>query len=183
LALSASICFEQSYGGIEGDSASAAELFALLSNIAQLQLRQDIAVTGSVNQWGQIQAIGMVNEKIEGFYDVCKVIGLTGRQGVCIPASNVRNLVLREDVRQAISDGEFHIYPIDTVDEGMELLSGIKAGNVDEQKTLHCFINERLTYMAQTLRNFGSTDRFREAPAAPREPEVPGPPKTPEDQP
>jgi predicted ATP-dependent protease len=183
LALSASICFEQSYGGIEGDSASAAELFALLSNIAQLPLRQDIAVTGSVNQWGQIQAIGMVNEKIEGFYDVCKVVGLTGGQGVCIPESNVRNLVLRDDVRQAISEGEFHVYPIKTVDEGMELLSSIKAGDVDEPKTLHWFINERLTDMAQTLRNFGSTDRFREISAGSQKPEVPGPPKTPEDQP
>ena len=183
LALSASICFEQSYSGVEGDSASAAELFALLSNIAGLPLRQDIAITGSVNQWGRIQAIGMVNEKIEGFYDVCKVVGLTGRQGVCIPESNVRNLVLRNDVRQAVSNGEFHIYHIETVDQGLELLSDIKAGGVDEQNTLHWLINNRLAEMAQSLRQFGLPGRLTEAPAAAQEAKKPEPPKTPQDQP
>jgi ATP-dependent Lon protease len=183
LALSASICFEQTYSGVEGDSASAAELFALLSNIARLPLRQDIAITGSVNQWGQIQAIGMVNEKVEGFYDVCKIVGLTGRQGVCIPKSNVQNLVLRHDVRQALSDGEFHIYPIETVDQGLELLTGVKAGRLDEQQTLHWLVNSRLKEMAQNLRRFDLPDRFKEVARPGQEPKAPGPPKTPEDQP
>ena len=182
LALSASICFEQSYSGVEGDSASAAELFVLLSNVAQIPLRQDIAITGSVNQWGHIQAIGMVNEKIEGFYDVCKVIGLTGHQGVCIPASNVQNLVLRKDVRDAIRDNVFHIYPIETVDEGLELFSGIKAGNLDEPKTLHWFINKRLDEMAQSLKHFGTSSKIIET-RPDSHVSQPGPPKTPGDQP
>jgi predicted ATP-dependent protease len=183
LALSASICFEQSYSGVEGDSASAAELFALLSNISRLPLRQDIAVTGSVNQWGRIQAIGMVNEKIEGFFDVCKVIGMSGRQGVCIPASNIRNLVLREDVRQAVKEGQFHIYPMDTVEEGMELLTGVKAGTRDEPGTLHWLINEQLTEMAQSLHRFGLAGKHTETRIAEQNPREPQPPKTPEDQP
>ncbi len=182
LALSASICFEQSYSGIEGDSASAAELLVLLSNIAQVPLRQDIAITGSINQWGHIQAIGMVNEKIEGFYDVCKAMGLTGRQGVCIPASNVQNLVLRNDVRQAISDDVFHIYPIETIEQGLELLSGIKAGSLEEPNTLHWLINKRLDEMAQNLRHFGSTNKIIETRPTDHTSQ-PGPPKTPEDQP
>ena len=182
LALSASICFEQSYSGIEGDSASAAELFVLLSNIAQVPLRQDIAITGSINQWGHIQAIGMVNEKIEGFYDVCKIAGLTSHQGVCIPTSNVQNLVLRDDVRQAISEGVFHIYPIETVDQGLELLSGIKAGSLEEPNTLHWLINKRLDEMAQGLKYFGTSSKIIET--RPTDHQIqPGPPKTPEDQP
>src|SRR2546428_5691472 len=107
LTLSASLCFEQSYSGVEGDSASSTELYALLSRLADLPLRQDIAVTGSVNQWGEVQAIGGVNEKIEGFFDVCRVQGLTGQQGVMIPAANVRNLVLRADFIETVGQGKF----------------------------------------------------------------------------
>jgi ATP-dependent Lon protease len=183
LALSASICLEQSYGGVEGDSASSTELFALLSNLAQVPLRQDIAVTGSVNQWGQIQAVGGVNEKIEGFFDVCRVVGLNSRQGVCIPASNVRNLVLRHDVRQALADGEFHVYPIETVDQGLELLTGKKAGSTQEEGTLHWVIDQRLDNMAKTLHRFASPHESRLISASPPPPEAPGPPKTPGDQP
>ncbi len=128
LSLQASLVFEQSYNQIEGDSASSAELFALLSAIGQLPLRQDLAVTGSVDQHGQIQAIGGVNEKIEGFYDVCAETGLTGSQGVIIPAANVRHLMLRQDVADAIGAGRFAVYPIGTVDEGMSLLAGMPAG-------------------------------------------------------
>jgi predicted ATP-dependent protease len=157
LAVSASVCFEQSYSGVEGDSASSTELFALLSNLADMPLRQDIAVTGSIDQWGRIQAIGAVNDKIEGFYDVCSQIELTGKQGVCIPASNVKNLVLRQDVRQAISEGKFHIYPIETVDQGLELLTGIEAGAPDQEGTLHWRIDQKLTQMAESLRKFGIT--------------------------
>ncbi|MBV8121557.1 MAG: AAA family ATPase [Alphaproteobacteria bacterium] len=128
LSLNASLVFEQSYGGVEGDSASAAELFALLSALAEAPIKQCFAVTGSVDQRGQIQAIGGVNEKIEGFFDSCRVAGFTGKQGVIIPASNVRHLMLRNDVVAAAAGGRFAVYPIDTVDQGLELLTGIPAG-------------------------------------------------------
>jgi predicted ATP-dependent protease len=130
--LSATLVFEQSYGGVDGDSASAAELFALLSALAQVPIKQSLAVTGSVNQHGQIQAIGGVNEKIEGFFDLCQARGLTGAQGVLIPAANVSHLMLRQDVVNAVATGKFHIYPIQTIDEGIELLTGVEAGEVGE---------------------------------------------------
>ena len=128
LALSASITFEQVYEEIEGDSASSVELYALLSALSGYPLRQDLAVTGSVNQHGQVQAIGGVNEKIEGFFDVCRLTGLTGSQGVMIPHSNARHLMLREDVVDAAREGKFHIYPVSTIDEGIALLTGKPAG-------------------------------------------------------
>src|SRR5580700_7450930 len=128
LSLNASLVFEQSYGGIDGDSASAAELFALLSALADAPIKQSFAVTGSVDQHGQIQAIGGVNEKIEGFFDACRLSGLADGQGVIIPASNVKHLMLRRDVVAAAAEGRFAIRPIDTVDQGMELLTGIPAG-------------------------------------------------------
>ncbi len=131
LSLNASLVFEQSYGGVDGDSASAAELFALLSALAEAPIKQSFALTGSVDQRGQIQAIGGVNEKIEGFFDSCRVTGFTGRQGVIIPASNVRHLMLRRDVVAAAEEGRFAILPIDTVDQGLELLTGIPAGQPD----------------------------------------------------
>ena len=128
LSLNATLVFEQSYGGVEGDSASAAELFALLSALAEAPIKQSLAVTGSVDQRGQIQAIGGVNEKIEGFFDACRITGFTGRQGVIIPAGNVKHLMLRADVVAAAAEGRFAILPIDTVDQGLELLTGIPAG-------------------------------------------------------
>ena len=183
LTLSASITFEQTYSGIEGDSASAAEIYALVSNLAQAPIRQDIAVTGSVSQWGDIQAIGGVNEKIEGFFDVCRVVGLTGRQGVCIPQSNLKNLILRRDVRQAIADGEFHIYPIRTVDEGLELLTGFKAGSPEEENTIHWRVDQRLDKMGETLRGLAATRETRIMPAQQEPHEPPAPPPLPDDQP
>jgi lon-related putative ATP-dependent protease len=131
LSLNASLVFEQSYGGVDGDSASAAELFALLSALAEAPISQTLAVTGSIDQRGQIQAIGGVNEKIEGFFDACCAAGLSGQQGVVIPAANVRHLMLRRDVVAAAEAGRFAIYPIDTVDQGIELLTGIPAGQPD----------------------------------------------------
>jgi predicted ATP-dependent protease len=128
LSLSASLCFEQSYGGVDGDSASCAELYALLSSLAELPLRQDIAVTGSINQKGEVQPIGGVNQKIEGFFQACKTQGLTGTQGVMIPSRNLRNLMLRDDVVEAVRQGQFHIYAVDSVDRGMELLTGVPIG-------------------------------------------------------
>jgi lon-related putative ATP-dependent protease len=131
LALSASLVFEQSYGGVDGDSASSTELYALLSALSGLPINQSLAVTGSVNQHGQVQAIGGANEKIEGFFDICSARGLTGNQGVLIPASNVKHLMLRSDVVDAAADGNFHIYPVETVDQGIELLTGVAAGEAD----------------------------------------------------
>lgn len=133
LSISASLVFEQSYSGVEGDSASSAELYALLSTLAGAPLKQSLAVTGSVNQHGEVQAIGGVNDKIEGFFDICQARGLTGDQGVLIPAANVKNLMLREDVVEAARDGRFQIFPVSTIDEGMEILTGIPAGKADEE--------------------------------------------------
>ncbi len=128
LSLSASIVFEQSYGGVDGDSASSTEYYCLLSAISNIPIKQNIAVTGSINQFGEIQPIGGANEKIEGFFDVCNHRGLTGDQGVIIPRTNVSSLMLREDVLQAVDEGKFHIWAIDTVDDGIEILTGIPAG-------------------------------------------------------
>ncbi len=132
LAFSAGVCFEQSYGPVDGDSASSTELYALLSAFSGLPIKQGIAVTGSVDQRGNVQAIGGVNEKIEGFFDVCRKRGLTGEQGVMIPVSNVDNLMLKEEVVQAVADGLFHIYPVATIDEGIEILTGVPAGERGE---------------------------------------------------
>lgn len=133
LSLSISITFEQSYGGIDGDSASSTELYAIISSLADIPIRQGIAVTGSVNQKGKIQAIGGVNHKIEGFFEVCKSKGLTGRQGVIIPRSNVNNLMLKKEVVDAVKKGQFHIYRVATVEEGVEILTGVKSGTPDEE--------------------------------------------------
>ncbi len=133
LSLSASIVFEQSYGGVDGDSASSTEYYCLLSAIANLPIKQNIAVTGSINQFGEIQPIGGANEKIEGFFDVCNHRGLTGTQGVIIPRTNVKDLMLREDVLAAVDEGRFHIWAVDTVDDGIEILTGIPAGKPDKK--------------------------------------------------
>ena len=164
LSLSARLVFEQSYGGIEGDSASSAELYALLSALSKLPLRQDIAITGSVNQRGEIQAIGGVNQKIEGFYDVCRAKGLTGQQGVMIPAANEEHLMLREDVVDAVREGQFHVWSVRTVDEGIELLTGKPAGERDaegrfSEETVNFLVDQRLDSMSQTLRDFGNGDK------------------------
>ncbi|HEY2541134.1 MAG TPA: S16 family serine protease, partial [Stellaceae bacterium] len=159
LSLNASLVFEQSYGGVEGDSASAAELFAMLSALAEVPIQQRFAVTGSIDQRGQIQAIGGVNEKLEGFFDSCRLTGFTGRQGVVIPASNVRHLMLRHDVVAAAAEGRFAIYPIETVDQGLELLTGIAAGEPDGDGgypagTLNQRIAARLDAMAAKAAEF-----------------------------
>ncbi len=132
LSLTASLVFEQTYGGIEGDSASLAETCALLSELADAPVRQNLALTGSINQQGRVQAIGGVNEKIEGFFDVCKRRGLTGKQGALIPQANIRHLMLREDVVDAVERGEFHVFPVRSIDEAMYLLTGLEPGSPDE---------------------------------------------------
>ncbi len=132
LSISANIAFEQSYGGVDGDSASSTELYALISAISEIPLKQSIAVTGSVDQNGRVQAIGGVNEKIEGFFDLCNARGLTGEQGVMIPAANVVHLMLRADVVEACTAGKFSIFPVKTIDEGIEILTGVPAGELDK---------------------------------------------------
>lgn len=162
LSLSASLVFEQSYGGVEGDSASSAELYALLSAIGELPLRQSIAVTGSVNQHGEIQPIGGVNEKIEGFYDICEKRGLNGEQGVLIPEANIKNLMLKEEVVKAVEEGKFSIYAIRNIDEGMELLTGKPVGERDEdgnypEDSVNYVVEQRLNHFASIRKEFAAS--------------------------
>jgi len=167
LSLAATLVFEQSYGQVEGDRASSAELYALLSAVARLPVRQSLAVTGSVNQHGEIQAIGGVNEKIEGFFDVCKARGLSGEQGVLIPASNVAHLMLRNDVVEAARNGLFHVFPVASVDQGMALLTGLAAGEANASgiyppDTINGRVQARLTELAQLRQNFADHDKDKE---------------------
>ena len=164
MALSASITFEQLYQEVEGDSAASAEIYALLSSLSGYPIRQDLAVTGSVNQRGEVQAIGGVNDKIEGFYDVCKAQGLTGTQGVLIPQSNIKNLMLREDVVQAVQEGQFHIYSVSTIDEGVTLLTGRPAGarltdGGYPQGTVNGAVQDQLQELAQKVKGFSQAEK------------------------
>jgi len=168
LSLSASLVFEQSYGGVEGDSASSAELYALLSSLAETPIRQSLAVTGSVNQLGEVQAIGGVNEKIEGFFDVCKERGLTGDQGVLIPASNIKHLMLRIDVVEAVAQGRFAVYPVSTIDEGIEILTGLPAGDRDADGrfpagSINGRVEARLIGFSERIRALRSKEDNRDA--------------------
>ncbi|HNU35190.1 MAG TPA: Lon protease family protein, partial [Methanomassiliicoccales archaeon] len=164
LSLSAKLVFEQSYGGVDGDSASSTELYAILSALSGLPIKQNIAVTGSVNQRGEVQAIGGVNEKLEGFFEVCKAKGLTGKQGAMIPASNVQNLMLKEEIVEAAKAGNFTIYPVSTIDEGIEVLTGVPAGErkadgTYKKGTVNYLVNKRLQEMAETVREFPTSPR------------------------
>jgi len=159
LSLSASLCFEQSYEGVEGDSASSPELYALLSSLSNVPIKQNIAVTGSVNQKGEIQPIGGVNQKIEGFFQVCKAKGLNGKQGVVIPSRNLQQLMLRQEVIDAVREGKFHIYAVSTIDEGIELLTGVKAGKRKKdgtypEGTINYQVDKQLREMANRLKQF-----------------------------
>jgi len=159
LSLSARLVFEQSYEEVEGDSASSTELYAILSRLSDVPIKQGIAVTGSVNQKGEVQVIGGLNEKVEGFFEVCRAKGLSGIQGVLIPAANVRNLMLKEEVVAAVEQGKFHIYPVSTVDEGIEVLTGLKAGKLRKDGTfepdsINDRVQKRLTSLAERLRDF-----------------------------
>ncbi|MEZ5854337.1 MAG: ATP-binding protein [Hyphomicrobiaceae bacterium] len=161
LALAATLVFEQSYGGVDGDSASSAELYALLSALSEVPIDQSFAVTGSVNQWGEVQAIGGVNEKIEGFFDVCLARGLTGRQGVLIPQSNVQHLMLREDVVEAVRAGKFAIHGVSTIDQGIEILTGVKAGERSNEGrfpvgTINRLVEDKLRSFAERGRQFSA---------------------------
>ncbi len=159
LSLTASLAFEQSYEGVDGDSASSTELYAILSSLSNLPIKQGIAVTGSVNQQGQIQAIGGVNQKIEGFFEVCKAKGLTGEQGVIIPHQNVTNLMLKQEVVEAAEEGKFHVYAIKSIDEGIELLTGVPAGEAGKddtypEDTVNYLVNERLKEQAESMKSY-----------------------------
>jgi predicted ATP-dependent protease len=155
LALKATITFEQAYNEIDGDSASSTELYALLSALSGLPLRQDIAVTGSVDQHGNVQAVGGVTDKIEGFFAACKARGLTGDQGVMVPAVNVRNLMLVDEIVDTVRRREFHVWAVSTIDEGIELLTGRESAEV------HKLVRDRLDGYAERLRAFVSADGFR----------------------
>ena len=176
LSLSASLVFEQSYGGVEGDSASSAELYALLSAISDTPIKQSFAVTGSVNQHGRIQAIGGVNEKIEGFFDVCAAQGLTGEQGVLIPVSNLPHLMLEKRVIDAVRDGKFHIYPVETIDQGIALLTGVPAGEPDAEgnypeESINGRVMGRLEKMAEKRIEFARRMKAQAAEAGEEEAE------------
>jgi lon-related putative ATP-dependent protease len=163
MSLTASLTFEQNYGGIDGDSASSTELYALLSSLSEIPIKQSLAVTGSVNQRGEIQPIGGVNEKIEGFFRLCAARGLNGEQGVIIPASNIENLMLHERVVTAVTEGKFHIWPIKTLDEGIELLMSLPAGQRQKdgrypEGTVHHAVQARLLQLAEELNKFGEDD-------------------------
>lgn len=163
LTLTASLCFEQNYGGVEGDSASSAELYALLSSLAGVPLRQGVAVTGSVNQRGEIQPIGAVNEKIEGFFDLCNLLGLTGEQGVMIPSRNQDQLMLRKDVVAAVEAGRFHVWAVCRVEDGLEVLTGQPAGERDEAgrfppSSIFGRVDTRLQRLAEGVTRFGTAD-------------------------
>jgi predicted ATP-dependent protease len=154
LSLSISITFEQSYFGIDGDSASSTELYAILSSLADMPIKQGIAVTGSVNQKGKIQAIGDVNQKVEGFFEVCKEKGLNGQQGVMIPAANTQNLMLKKDVIDAVKQNKFHIYRVSSVEDGIEILTGMPAGKPDKMGiypagTVYGAVQKKLKYYQQ----------------------------------
>jgi len=164
LALTATVCFEQNYGGVDGDSASSTELYALLSNLADVPIRQGIAVTGSVNQRGEVQPIGGVNEKIEGYFDVCRALGINGQQGVMIPRRNMPNLQLRKDVVEAVSNGEFRVWAVDTIEQGLEVLTGVPAGVANAKGaypkgSVFARADATLTRLAEQVNAFGSADR------------------------
>jgi lon-related putative ATP-dependent protease len=164
LTLSAQLTFEQSYNEVDGDSASSSELYAILSALAELPIRQGIAVTGSVNQHGEVQAIGAVNEKLQGFFELCKARGLTGRQGVIIPSSNVRNLMLSDEIVKAVQGGMFHVYAVDNVDQGIGILTGVEAGvrALDGQYppgSVHARVNARLRALVEGVEQFGRDRR------------------------
>jgi len=167
LSVSASIAFEQSYSGVEGDSASSTELYALLSSLAEVPIRQGIAVTGSVNQQGEIQAIGGVNEKIEGFFEVCRKKGLTGEQGVLIPSSNVQDLMLRKEVVEAVDQGRFNVWAVATINQGLEILTGEIAGERDEkgsypEGSINARVNAKLFDLARKMKEFAAGEETKD---------------------
>jgi len=189
MSLSGALTFEQSYGEIAGDSASSTELYCLLSALSEVPIKQGIAVTGSVNQKGEVQAIGGVNFKVEGFFDVCVRRGLTGEQGVMIPAANVQHLMLRRDVVEAVEAGKFHVWAVASIDEGIEVLTGVAGGEPLEEggwpeDSINGMVDRRLEDLGTRLRDWGrSTDSAATEVVAPSHPDdhkPPEPPRPPE---
>ena len=167
LTMSASIAFEQSYSGVDGDSASSTEIYALLSSLSGVPIKQYIAVTGSVNQKGEIQAIGGVNHKIEGFFQCCRKKGLTKKQGVMIPESNVKDLMLRKKVVDAVKKGQFHIHSVRTIDDGIEILTGIPAGELQAdgtypKDTINYLVDQKLKELAEGIKKFSEREEKEE---------------------
>ena len=162
ISIAGNLVFEQSYSEIEGDSASSAELYTLISSLTQIPLKQSIAVTGSVNQKGEVQPVGGINEKIEGFFEVCKLKGLDGNQGVLIPAANKENLILKNEVVEAVKEGLFHIWAVRTIDEGLELLTGIPAGKMKAsgeytKDSIHFKAFQRIDQLNLTLKKYSNS--------------------------
>ncbi len=189
MSLSAAVTFEQSYGEIAGDSASSTELYCLLSALADVPIKQGIAVTGSVNQKGEVQAIGGVNHKIEGFFDVCKGRGLNGEHGVMIPRSNVQHLMLRQDVVDAVANGDFHVWAVSHIDEGIEVLTGVAGGQRTKDGswpdgTINQLVDARFEELGNRLRNWGKEGDRATAeivtPTTPEDQKPPEPPKPPD---
>jgi predicted ATP-dependent protease len=159
LSLTAKLVFEQNYSGVDGDSASSTELYAILSALSEKPIRQYIAVTGSVNQKGEVQAIGGINEKIEGYFEVCKLLGLNGKNGVMMPQSNVQHLMLKDEVVTAVKAGQFHIYPVQSIAQGIEVLTGVKAGEPNPdgsfgKGTINYLVQARLSEMAERVKEY-----------------------------
>ena len=158
MTIDATLGFEQSYSEIDGDSASSTEIYAILSSLSGIPIKQEYAVTGSVNQNGEIQPIGGVNQKVEGFYDVCKAKGLTGTQGVVIPAANIQDLMLRQDIVDAVREKKFHIFAVKTIDEGIEILTGVKAGKITkagfEKNSINYLVDKKLREYARLMKGF-----------------------------
>jgi predicted ATP-dependent protease len=164
LSLSATFCFEQSYGMVEGDSASSTELFALLSALSGVPIYQGIAVTGSVSQKGEIQPVGGVTRKVEAFFEICRHKGLSGRQGVIVPEKNIRNLMLKQEVIDAVKAGRFHVWPVSTIEEGIEILTGVEAGELKPDSTypegtVFQKVDRRLVELAEIVKKFGKEEK------------------------
>src|SRR6185436_16155438 len=171
LSVSSTVCFEQSYDGVDGDSASSTELYAILSSLSGIPIKQGIAVTGSVNQNGEVQAIGGVNQKIEGHYDVCRLKGLTGAQGVMIPRTNVHNLMLRRDIVEAVAAGKFFVYAVATIDEGIEILTGISAGERNgegsyPEGSINYRVEQKLRQFTEQQKKIAASMNAERSPAA-----------------
>jgi predicted ATP-dependent protease len=160
ISLTARLVFEQSYAEVDGDSASSTELYALLSALSKVPIQQGIAVTGSVNQKGEIQSIGGINEKIEGYFEVCKIMGLNGEQGIMIPSSNIQNLMLKKEVIDAVKENKFKIWAVDSIDDGIEVLTGIRSGSIEEEGSINWLVNKTISEYSKKLKEFSFEEKI-----------------------
>jgi predicted ATP-dependent protease len=160
ISLTARLVFEQSYAEVDGDSASSTELYALLSALSKVPIQQGIAVTGSVNQKGEIQSIGGINEKIEGYFEVCKIMGLNGEQGIMIPSSNIQNLMLKKEVIDAVKENKFKIWAVDSIDDGIEVLTGIRSGSIEEEGSINWLVDKTISEYSKKLKEFSFEEKI-----------------------